>query len=202
VALTLYHFPTSSNALKVRFMLEELQLAYERVDVPKARPRPDWYLALNPQGGVPALDDDGFVLAESNAILRYLALRERRVDLYPEELRERAVVERLLDAWSTLVRPSVSPLERAAGRDGQRDDDAVAATLPAAQRAFEALEALVADNGTMTGAFTIADVCAAPTLFRARVMDLPLDWDRLWRLAAVRDEATARPAFAAADPVR
>ena len=202
MGVTLYHFPTSSNALKVRFMLAELDLTYERVEVPRARPRPDWYLELNPQGGIPTIADDDFVLAESNTILRYLAQRESRADLYPKSLRERAVVERLLDAWSMLVRPSIFPLERASGVHDERDDEAAAAALPDAQRSLEALEALVADNGTMTGAFTIADMCAAPTLFRTRALDLPLDWQRLPRLAVIRDTVTARPTFAAADPVR
>ena len=74
--MLLYDNPRSSNALKVRFLLAELGLGYERREVPLSQPRPDWYLAQNPLGGVPALSDDGLVLAESNAIMRYLAGRE------------------------------------------------------------------------------------------------------------------------------
>ena len=70
MSLRLYNLPASNNALKVRFLLAELALDYELIEVPAPRPRPDWYLAINPAGGVPTLDDDGFVLAESNAILR------------------------------------------------------------------------------------------------------------------------------------
>ena len=54
-------------------MLAELDLAYERRTVPFDLPRPAWYLAVNPVGGIPALDDGDLVLAESHAILRYLA---------------------------------------------------------------------------------------------------------------------------------
>ena len=71
----LYDNPISSNALKVRFLLAELGLGYDRREVPLTHPRPGWYLAENPLGGVPALDDGGLVMAESNAILRYLAQR-------------------------------------------------------------------------------------------------------------------------------
>jgi glutathione S-transferase len=67
--------PASGNALKVRFLLAELGLDYEIVEVPRPRPRPDWYLELNPAGGVPTLVDGDLVLSESNAILRYLAQR-------------------------------------------------------------------------------------------------------------------------------
>ncbi|MDX6553192.1 MAG: glutathione S-transferase, partial [Gaiellales bacterium] len=83
--LALYDHPISSNALKVRFMLAELGLPYERRNVPIERPRPQWYVDVNPLGGIPTVDDDGFVLTESNSILRYLANREGRDDLYPTE---------------------------------------------------------------------------------------------------------------------
>src|SRR6266436_5446897 len=78
MALTLYDFPTSGNARKVRLLLAELGLEFEHVLVPRARPRPDWYLEVNPFGGVPAIRDGDLVLAESQAILRYLAGRAGR----------------------------------------------------------------------------------------------------------------------------
>src|SRR6476659_5874966 len=62
-AMLLYNNPASSNALKVRFLLAELGLAYDSREVPMPQPRPDWYLDRNPLGGIPALDDDGLVLA-------------------------------------------------------------------------------------------------------------------------------------------
>jgi glutathione S-transferase len=202
VALRLYNLPASNNALKVRFLLAELALDYEPIDVPAGRPRPDWYLAINPAGGVPTLDDDGFVLAESNAILRYLARREQRDDLYPSEMRAHAVVNRLLDTWSTLIRPAMFPLELACGLFGEPDEAGVDPARGPATAALLAVERVIADNGTMTGRFTIADVCAAPTLFRSSKLDLPLDWSVLPRLASLRSTVTARPAFAAANPVR
>lgn len=202
MALTLYSMPASGNALKVRFLLAELGLAYETVEVPRPRPRPDWYLELNPAGGVPTLVDGDFVLSESNAILRYLARREGRDDLYPSDLRTSARVDRLLDNWSTLVRPAMFPLENACGLFDQPDPSQVEPNVGPATAALLAVEKVVADNGTMTGTFTIADVCAAPTLFRTAKLELPLDWSALPRLAAVREAITTHPAFLAAGPVR
>lgn len=203
MALVLYNAPGSGNALKVRFLLAELGLEYETVEVPlEERPRPEWYRRLNPVGGVPTLVDGELVLAESNAILRYLVAREGRDDLYPSELRARARVDWLLDAWSTVVRPAIFPLERAAGLSGERDDDAVGRLRPPTETALDAVEQLVAENGTMTGAFTIADVCAAPTLFRSANLPLPIDFSRWPRLSRIRDTVTSRPAFRAAGPVR
>ena len=67
----------------MRFLLGVLGLEYERRTVPFEEPRPDWHFAVNPLGGIPALIDGDVVLAESNAILRYLAAREGRDDLLP-----------------------------------------------------------------------------------------------------------------------
>src|SRR4051812_48915984 len=98
--MLLYDNPVSQNALKVRILLAELGLAHERREVPLAQPRPGWYIDVNPLGGVPALDDDGLVLAESHAILRYLANREGRDDLYPRERAERGRVDQFLDRFA------------------------------------------------------------------------------------------------------
>ena len=110
--MLLYSNPVSTNALKVRFLLAELGLEYDTREVPLSQPRPDWYLAVNPVGGVPALDDDGLVMAESNAILRYLALREGRDDLYPSDPARRAPVDEFLDRFAVTLRGPLSHLHR------------------------------------------------------------------------------------------
>ncbi|HEX7926437.1 MAG TPA: glutathione S-transferase N-terminal domain-containing protein, partial [bacterium] len=67
----------SINVMKVLWTCEELKLPFERTDVGGAfafKNRPD-YLDLNPNGRVPTVDDDGYVLWESNVIIRYLAAK-------------------------------------------------------------------------------------------------------------------------------
>jgi glutathione S-transferase len=74
--LTLYDFLDSGNAYKVRLLLTQLGLPFRRVelDIDKGETRTPAFLAKNPNGKIPALElDDGTVLAESNAILCYLA---------------------------------------------------------------------------------------------------------------------------------
>ncbi len=73
MTLILHANPRSSNAQKVRFLLGELGLAAEIREVPFGADRPAWHLAVNPVGGIPALVDGDLQLAESHAILRYLA---------------------------------------------------------------------------------------------------------------------------------
>lgn len=206
MTLLLYDNPASSNALKARFLLAELGLEYERRTVPFDLPRPDWYLAVNPLGGIPTLDDDGFLLSESNAILRYLASREARDDLYPADPRARARVEMTLDRWSLTFRPALFRYETKAlgyvpGKGmGGREPDLEAAARVAEEIAptLRTLDGLLDPSGYALGAFTIADVAAAPALHRTLTTGLdltPYPNVRRWR-----ETVGTRPAFAAAEP--
>ena len=209
MSLVLYSNPASSNAMKVRFLLAELGLDYERELVPLARPRPDWYVEIYPFGTIPFLRDGDLELGESNAMLRYLADREGRADLYPREARERARVDWALDAWSTQFRGALFPAERiglmATDLDagGSRPEDAdqqqLAEAIEAATPKLDVMERFVAGNGTVLGTFTIADCAFAPVLWRW--YRLPLSFDRWPKVALLRDTVTARPAFAAMEPL-
>jgi glutathione S-transferase len=208
-SLVLYDHPVSSNALKARFLLAEVDLPYERRHVPFTEPRADWYVAVNPFGRVPTLIDGELVLPESNAILRYLASREERADLYPRALAERARVDYMLDAWSTQIRPALHPLERAAlahadwntggGRWEDADPAGIEAARPQAEAGLDLFERVVADNGTVLGTFTIADCSAGPVLWRTN--RLPLDFTRWPKLARLRSAIAEHPSFIAAEPV-
>ncbi|HST26622.1 MAG TPA: glutathione S-transferase family protein [Gaiellaceae bacterium] len=206
MALTLYDFPTSGNARKVRLLLAELGLDFEHVPVPRARPRPDWYLELNPFGGVPAIRDGDLVLAESQAILRYLATREGRDDLYPADPARRARVDWALDAWTTGAFPRIFPLYRALvaeTRDEtgtphpeQADPEKVERELPGAREGFGLYERFVADDGTVVGGgFTIADCACGPVLLTVSGWPFELEAE-FPKLARIRAAVAARPSAA------
>ena len=71
----LYNVAYSGNSYKVRLLLAQLGIPYEtiEVDILKGESRTADFLKINPNGRTPVLDDNGFILAESNAILAYLA---------------------------------------------------------------------------------------------------------------------------------
>lgn len=98
VVLILYGTPLSSPANKIRFLLNYLGIPYEykSVNLAAGEHKQADFLKINPYGKVPAIDDNGFKLAESNAILRYLADKHPS-SLYPKNLEERAIVEQWLD---------------------------------------------------------------------------------------------------------
>src|SRR5690606_36054921 len=100
---------TSINVQKVLWCADELGLDYERIDVGGKFGGNDTaqYLAMNPNGLIPVIDDAGFVLYESNPILRYLAGREQGTALWPASLRERADIDRWMEWQSTNFSPAM-----------------------------------------------------------------------------------------------
>lgn len=179
--------------------MAELGLEHETVEVPLTWPRPDWYLAIQPTGRVPLLADGDLRVGESNTVLRYLADRERRRDLYPDDPPARSQVDWAMDVWSTSVRPALFELERAALFAETPDPERVEAAVPPAQDALAIWERFVRGDGTTLETFTIADMCVAPVLWRSE--RLPLDLSGLPRTAALRTALGAHPAFVAAGPV-
>ena len=73
--MKLYNVAYSGNSYKVRLLLAQLEIPCEiiEVDILQGESRTTEFLKINPNGRTPVLDDDGFILAESNAILAYLA---------------------------------------------------------------------------------------------------------------------------------
>ena len=73
--MKLYNVAYSGNSYKVRLLLAQLGIPCEiiEIDILKGKSRTADFLKINPNGRTPVLDDNGFILAESNAILAYLA---------------------------------------------------------------------------------------------------------------------------------
>lgn len=96
--LTIYGSDLSSPANKVRFVANYLGLKYEykRIDLAAGEHRKPEFLKLNPVGKVPFIDDEGFVLSESGAIIKYLAVKAGS-SIYPQGLKERALADQEID---------------------------------------------------------------------------------------------------------
>lgn len=79
--MKLYGSAISGNSYKVRLLLAQLSIACEivPVDILKGESRTAEFLRINPNGRTPVLDDEGFGLAASNAILAYLTRRDGRI---------------------------------------------------------------------------------------------------------------------------
>jgi glutathione S-transferase len=103
----------SVNVQKVLWCCDELSLPFERIDAGMQFGRtgdPD-YQAMNPNGQIPTLVDDTFVLWESNSILRYLVMEYGAASqLYPGEPKIRASVDRWLDWSLSTLQPAERPV--------------------------------------------------------------------------------------------
>jgi glutathione S-transferase len=110
--LKVYGRANSINVRKVLWMLGELGLEYEREDWGRGfRPTSDpVFRAINPVGVVPVIDDGSFRLRESNTIVRYLADKHGRADLYPKDLKQRATTESWMDWASTEFANGMRPV--------------------------------------------------------------------------------------------
>ncbi len=99
--LKIYGRANSINVRKVLWMVDEVGEPWTREDWGRGfRPTSDpEFQRLNPVGVVPVIDDDGFILRESNSIVRYLANKHQRSDLYPTDVKARATCEAWMD-WA------------------------------------------------------------------------------------------------------
>ena len=101
---------TSSNVQKVMWAIGEIGLPHQRIDIggPFGKNHEPAYLAMNPNGLVPTLEeDDGFLLWESNSIVRYLAAKQKAAVLEPNDLRQRALASKWMDWQLSVAGPAI-----------------------------------------------------------------------------------------------
>jgi glutathione S-transferase len=188
---------SSVNVQKVVWCADELGLQYERIDAGGKFGRNDTpqYLAMNPNGLVPVIEDDGFVLYESNAIVRYLAAREGNTALWPEELRARADVDRWMEWQSTGYTPAMGPafMQLVRTAPDKRDAGAIESSRAKSEKHSAILDAHLASRRYVAGdRFTVADIvlgCAAH-----RWLNLPIDRIARPNLERWYADIAARPA--------
>src|SRR5271166_1222224 len=162
-----------SRAFRILWMAKELGLDYEhvKIDFADGGTRQPAYLAINPNGHVPAIDDDGFILWESMAINLYLAKKHSLGELYPTRLEDEA------RAWqwsfwgmTEVERPVLTALfNRAILPEAERDAAAADAAEKALAGPLGVLEGVLGNSTNLLGPrFTVADLNVASILAWAR----------------------------------
>ena len=109
--LTIYGSDLSGPAIKVRLTASFLGIEYkwQLVNLREGEQKKEWFLKINPVGKVPAIDDDGFNLFESNAICKYLCDKHNS-PLYPKDVKKRAVIEQWIDYVSFHIGANFIPV--------------------------------------------------------------------------------------------
>lgn len=194
--LTIWGRLNSHNVKKVAWFAREIGLPHIRHDVGGAFGMDATYLALNPNALIPTIEDDGFVLWESNAILRYMAARHAPAAYWPADPAERAVADKWMDwqfAFADLQRDAFLHLVRRKPED--RDPALVAASAAACGKAMDIVNAALAQTPWLSGdAFGIGDIpmgVYAHTYFTLAMDRPPLPHVRRWY-----DRLRERPAYA------
>jgi glutathione S-transferase len=201
--LTLYGRRSSINVQKVAWFIAELGLEHEHVQLGGTfggLDRPE-FLAMNPAGRVPVIDDGGVVVWESHAILRYLAASAGSGDFWSKEPARRASVESWMDWSQTRLQPDFihgvfwgfyrTP-------ESQRNAAAIADAITRTSQDFAMLDRLLANRPFVSGeVLGLADIPTGVLLYRYYTLDIERPalpnveawYERLQSRAAFREHA-------------
>ncbi|WP_341917589.1 glutathione S-transferase [Polaromonas sp. YR568] len=162
---------SSINVKKVVWTAQELGLDLQRTEAGGlfGLVKTPEYMALNPNSLVPVIEDEGFVLWESNVIVRYLCARHSAGEMYPTDLRERFDAERWMDWQQTTLNPASRPgfWQLVRTPPEQRDAALLAESNTAVEALMAMLDAHLAQRHFMVGErFTVADIPVACEVHR------------------------------------
>ena len=191
----------SVNVQKVLWAADECGVAYARSDVGGAFGGNDqpWFRAMNPNGVVPTIDDDGYTLWESNAIVRYLCASHAAGTLWATDARARGEADRWMDWQATTLMTGMTTLFWGLIRTApdQRDTAAIDAARPATSAIWARLDAHLATRSYVAGTdFTMGDIPVGALCYRW--LNLPFRRDDLPVLAHLQawyDRLAQRPAY-------
>jgi len=193
---------SSFNVQKVLWLIEELELAHEHIPAGGSfgvLDTPD-FLAMNPHGRVPVIDDEGTVVWESHTILRYLAARFGGARWWPADPAARSMAERWMDWSQTVVQPDFLMgvfwgFYRTPGP--QRDWPAIHAKVAACASHFRLLDRLLEGRRFLLGDdLTLADLPAGTALYR--YFELAIERPEMPHVESWYRRLQERPAYRAA----
>jgi maleylacetoacetate isomerase len=205
--MKLYTFFRSSAAFRVRIALNLKGLEYESVSkaFAKNEHRAADYLAINPQGLIPALAVDDATISQSLAIIEYLNDLHPQPPLLPAEPLARAQVRSMVLAIACDIHPlnNLRVLNYLRKNFGQDDDGVNTWYRHWVSEGFRGLELQVAEHSSARrhcfgDALSLADVCLVPQMYNARRFNV--DLAPFPTLVAISTHLESLPAFAAARP--
>ncbi len=197
--LKIFGRKSSINVQKVLWAAAELGVAFENTEVGGAFGKTDTpdYIRMNPNRLVPVIDDGGFILWESSAIVRYLADTYGKGSLVPADPKQLAVADQWADWSMTSVYPELIPglfaqLIRVPAKD--RNPAELAAKAKRSGERFANLDAHLAGRAFITGsALSFADILVGSLMYRYTTM--PIERPALANLEAWYKRLTARKPY-------
>lgn len=180
--MKLYYFPQSSNVRKVQAIALHLNLSLELVlvNLPQGEQHQPEFLAMNPTGRIPVLQDGDFVLWESNAIMQYLA-SQVPTSLWPQDAKLQADISRWqcwqLAHWSQGCQPiNFERVVKPALQLGEPDAEVIDQALLTFHREAGMLNHHLSQHDYLVNdQLTLADFSVASELTYAVMAELPLE---------------------------
>ena len=197
--LRVYGRANSINVRKVLWMLDEVGVKYAREDWGRGFKSTDdpTFRKINPVGVVPVIDDGDFRLRESNSIVRYLAEKHGRADLYPKDLETRATIESWMDWASTEFAGGMRPVFHGLVVKNPAFTDKVESGAKEWAKQMSVLEQHLAAKGpyVMGQTFTIGDIPVA--LVVNRWFSINFQKPEFKAVSAYYDRLSQRPGYKA-----
>ena len=171
--IKLCDFPSSPNCQRVKVVLEEKKLAYEKipVDLKKMEQKKPEFLKLNPYGKVPVLIDDATVLYESLIINEYLDEKYPETPLMPKDQGKRAKIRILIDYGMNHLDSPYQTIRKEAMKDEkERNQEAIEKARKDLKSLLQRFEREIGDQPYLAGDFSLLDAALIPRFLRLEGM--------------------------------
>jgi len=198
--IKLYHFSASTNSRKVRIVLIEKELEFERItiDLTKKEQKNPEYLKIHPLGQVPALDDDGFIVYDSTVINEYLEDEYPHPPLLPSDSEGRAQARMMEDFRDNDFNPHFVQIMREirSKPEAERDSKLIEENKAEILRRCDRIEKELEGKKYLAGGFSLADVAFMPNFDLLERLQIPVD-AKYKNMRAWIERLKARPSYAA-----
>jgi len=189
------------NVQKATWAMAELGLEHEHIEAggPFGGLDTSEFLLMNPNGRIPVLEDDGLVVWESHAIIRYLAATYGAGSLWPNDPGTRSLADRWMDWMLATLQPAFMNLFWGFFRtpEKHRNVEAVEAAMKQCEKHFAILDAHLQARAFVAGEnLSMGDIPAATSLYRYFGMGLPVP--KVPNVRAWYERLSARTAYRAA----
>jgi glutathione S-transferase len=188
----------SSNSRKVRILLIEKGLEFERVniDLSKKEQKNPEYLKINPFGQVPALDDDGFILYDSTIINEYLEDEYPHPPLLPSDS-EGKTRARLMEDFrdNHFTPPFIEIIHEIRNPEAERDQNVIKHAKEMITQCFDRIEKELGGKEYLAGTFGLADIAYMPNIALLERFEITVD-PKYKNMHAWMKRLKARPSFA------
>ena len=203
--MKIYGFPLSPFVRKVIVVAHEKGVDAEVVPANPMQPTEE-FLAASPYGKIPAIDDDGFLPADSSAIAHYLDAKHAEPALLPADPQARAKAVWFDEIADTVVMAAGGPMlfnrliaPKVLGQEG--DEAAAQAAEEALAGRLGHVEQTLGDDGWLDGAFSLGDIAVASTIRSFAYAGWTIDEAQYPKTAAWYGRVCERPAWKAAAEV-